>query len=167
VNAVMVKSDAAEITMLYGAGAGSEETASAVIADLVVVARVGAASAHQRVPHLAFHKQDSHNLPVLPKAEVVGSYYLRVDLAPDVQAQTNMLQCLAKAGIGVQTQSVLSHHQDAARMALAVLTLPIQPAMLRHDVHRVQALHRARRAHRAACGALGLINRAGMWPANP
>ena len=54
-NAVMVKGDAAGVTMFYGAGAGSEQTASAVIADLVDVARLQGTTPAQRVPHLGFH----------------------------------------------------------------------------------------------------------------
>ena len=78
-NAVMVKGDAAGVTMFYGAGAGSEQTASAVIADLVDVARLAGTHAAQRVPHLGFHAHavDEH-LAVLPRAAVHTRHYLRV-----------------------------------------------------------------------------------------
>ena len=71
-NAVMVKGDASGVTMYYGAGAGSEQTASAVIADLVDVARLDGTSAAQRVPHLGFHTHAMDGtLAVLPRAAVV------------------------------------------------------------------------------------------------
>ncbi|RYF67695.1 MAG: homoserine dehydrogenase, partial [Comamonadaceae bacterium] len=78
-NAVMVKGDAAGVTMFYGAGAGSEQTASAVIADLVDVARLDGTRAGQRVPHLGFHPHamDEH-IAVLPRAAVHTRHYLRV-----------------------------------------------------------------------------------------
>ena len=78
-NAVMVKGDAAGVTMFYGAGAGSEQTASAVIADLVDVARLDGTRTQQRVPHLGFHPQAmDEQLAVLPRAAVHTRHYLRV-----------------------------------------------------------------------------------------
>ncbi|MBX9834215.1 MAG: homoserine dehydrogenase [Burkholderiaceae bacterium] len=78
-NAVMVKGDASGVTMFYGAGAGSEQTASAVIADLVDVARLDGTSAAQRVPHLGFHTHAmDEQLAVLPRAAVHTRHYLRV-----------------------------------------------------------------------------------------
>jgi homoserine dehydrogenase len=78
-NAVMVKGDASGVTMYYGAGAGSEQTASAVIADLVDVARLQGTPAVQRVPHLGFHPEAvDEQLAVLPRAAVHTRHYLRV-----------------------------------------------------------------------------------------
>ena len=78
-NGVMVKGDAAGVTMYYGAGAGSEQTASAVIADLVDVARLDGTHAAQRVPHLGFHAHAmDEQLAVLPRAAVCTRHYLRV-----------------------------------------------------------------------------------------
>ena len=78
-NAVMVKGDASGVTMYYGAGAGSEQTASAVIADLVDVARLQGIPAAQRVPHLGFHPEAvDEQLAVLPRAAVQTRHYLRV-----------------------------------------------------------------------------------------
>ena len=78
-NAVMVKGDAVGVTMYYGAGAGSEQTASAVIADLVDVARLDGTHAAQRVPHLGFHPHAvDEQLAVLPRAAVHTRHYLRV-----------------------------------------------------------------------------------------
>ena len=78
-NGIMVKGDAAGVTMYYGAGAGSEQTASAVIADLVDMARLEGTHAAQRVPHLGFHAHAvDEQLAVLPRAAVVTRHYLRV-----------------------------------------------------------------------------------------
>ncbi|MGP1684548.1 MAG: homoserine dehydrogenase [Giesbergeria sp.] len=78
-NGILVKGDAAGVTMYYGAGAGSEQTASAVIADLVDVARLGGTPAAQRVPHLGFHAHAVDSaLAVLPRAAVHTRHYLRV-----------------------------------------------------------------------------------------
>lgn len=77
-NAVVVKGDAVGPTLYYGAGAGAEPTASAVIADLVDVTRMHTADPHQRVPHLAFQPDQLSDLPILPMPEVRSAYYLRL-----------------------------------------------------------------------------------------
>ena len=141
-NAVMVKSDAAGITLHYGAGAGSEETASAVIADLVDLARTFGADAHQRVPHLAFQSQALHALPVLPMTELVGNYYLRFDLAEgdDEGVVAHALEHLVQTGVEVQSHALLLHHQDGARRAFTILTRPTRLAKLMQAVNRLQQL---------------------------
>src|SRR5690606_20572977 len=77
-NAVVVKGDAVGPTLYYGAGAGAEPTASAVVADLVDVTRMHTADHHQRVPHLAFQPDQLADLPILPITEVRSAYYLRM-----------------------------------------------------------------------------------------
>ena len=77
-NAMLVKGDAVGQTMYYGAGAGAEPTASAVVADLVDVARMLTADPEHRVPHLAFQPDALSNLPILPMDEVETAYYLRM-----------------------------------------------------------------------------------------
>jgi homoserine dehydrogenase len=141
-NAVLVQSDAAGLTLHYGAGAGSEETASAVIADLVDVARADTTLPHQRVPHLGFQSQTLQDLPVLPIDAVVSCYYLRVDLGPNVPAQepAEVLQCLAQFGVGVQSQTFLPHHRDAGCKVFTVLTRPVAHAVLLQSVQAMQAL---------------------------
>jgi homoserine dehydrogenase len=87
-NAVLVKGDAVGATLYYGAGAGAEPTASAVIADLVDVTRMHTADPEHRVPHLAFQPDQLSDTPFLPMGEVATSYYLRmrVDDKPGVLA---------------------------------------------------------------------------------
>ena len=74
-NAVLVKGDAVGSTLHYGAGAGAEPTASAVIADLVDVTRMHTADPEHRVPHLAFQPDQLADVPFLPMGDVVTSYY--------------------------------------------------------------------------------------------
>ncbi len=78
-NAVVVKGDAVGPTLYYGAGAGSEPTASSVIADLVDVARMQNTSIQDRVPYLAYHDiSATENTPILPISEISTAYYLRM-----------------------------------------------------------------------------------------
>lgn len=77
-NAVVVKGDAVGPTLYYGAGAGAEPTASAVVADLVDIARMQDATAAQRVAYLGFQLDQQQTLPILPISEVKSAYYLRM-----------------------------------------------------------------------------------------
>ncbi|MFL9609061.1 homoserine dehydrogenase [Methylobacillus sp. Pita2] len=77
-NAVLVKGDAVGPTLYYGAGAGAEPTASAVVADIVDVTRTHTTDVHQRVPHLAFQPDQLVDLPILAIGEVSSAYYLRL-----------------------------------------------------------------------------------------
>ncbi len=113
-NAVMVHGDAVGTTLYYGKGAGSEPTASAVIADLVDIARLHEASAAQRVPALAFQPgsfaQAMSDLPVLAMAQVVTSYYLRLRVADEAGVLAQVTGLLAAQGISID--AVLQREAD-------------------------------------------------------
>jgi len=109
-NAVVVQGDAVGTTLYYGKGAGSEPTASAVIADLVDITRLHTADAAQRVPHLAFQPDAMSNLPVLPMSEVVTSYYLRLRVADETGVLAKVTGILAEAGISID--AVLQREAD-------------------------------------------------------
>ena len=104
-NAVMVQGDAVGTTLYYGKGAGAEPTASAVIADLVDIARLHDADPAHRVPPLAFQSNTLRDamadLPVLPMAEVVTSYYLRIRVADVAGVLAKITGLLADAGISI------------------------------------------------------------------
>ena len=100
-NAVLVKGDAVGPTLYYGAGAGAEPTASAVVADLVDVTRLHTADPEHRVPHLAFQPDSLSNTPILPIAEVRTAYYLRLRVADKPGVLADITRILADAGISI------------------------------------------------------------------
>ena len=77
-NAVLIKSDAVGPTLYYGAGAGAEPTASAVVADIVDVVRALTTDPENRVPHLAFQHDALSDINILPIEEIETAYYLRM-----------------------------------------------------------------------------------------
>ena len=109
-NAVVVNGDAVGTTLYYGKGAGSEPTASAVIADLVDITRLHTADPHHRVPHLAFQPDSLSDLAVLPMSEVVTSYYLRLRVADQAGVLAKVTGLLAGAGISID--AVLQREAD-------------------------------------------------------
>ncbi len=104
-NAVLVKGDAVGATMYYGAGAGAEPTASAVVADLVDVTRLHTADPEHRVPHLAFQPESLESAlsatPILPIGEVRTAYYLRLRVADKPGVLADITRILADAGISI------------------------------------------------------------------
>ncbi|WP_291013323.1 homoserine dehydrogenase [Hydrogenophaga sp.] len=109
-NAVLVQADAVGSTLYYGKGAGSEPTASAVIADLVDITRLHTADPLHRVPHLAFQPDSLSDLKVLPMSEVVTSYYLRLRVADQAGVLAKVTGLLANAGISID--AVLQREAD-------------------------------------------------------
>ena len=109
-NAVMVHGDAVGTTLYYGKGAGSEPTASAVIADLVDITRLHTADPAHRVPHLAFQADAMSDLQVLPMSDIVTSYYLRLRVADEAGVLAKVTGILATAGISID--AVLQREAD-------------------------------------------------------
>lgn len=101
-NAVLVKGDAVGPTLYYGAGAGSEPTASAVVADIVDIARTLSADPEHRVPHLAFHSDNLSNSPVLAIEEIETAYYLRLSALDKPGVLSQLAQILSDAGISIE-----------------------------------------------------------------
>lgn len=101
-NAVMVDGNAVGPTLYYGAGAGAEQTASAVIADLIDVARSMDAPAASRVPYLAFDSKELLDIPILDIQEIVSDYYLRLQIEDCPGALASITQVLSDSNISVE-----------------------------------------------------------------
>ncbi|CAM8661724.1 ThrA Homoserine dehydrogenase [Comamonadaceae bacterium] len=143
-NAVMAHGDAVGTTLYYGKGAGSEPTASAVIADLVDITRLHTADAAQRVPHLAFQPDAISNTPVLAMSEVVTSYYLRLRVADEAGVLAKVTGLLAEAGISID--AVLQREADeisgeaATQTDVIILTHDCAEAKMNVALAQMQAL---------------------------
>ncbi len=144
-NAVVVHGDAVGTTLYYGKGAGSEPTASAVIADLVDITRLHTADAAHRVPHLAFHPNAmSDDLKVVPMREVVTSYYLRLRVADEAGVLAKVTGLLADAGISID--AVLQREADeiggegSTQTDLIILTHDTREGTLDDAMAQLQAL---------------------------
>jgi homoserine dehydrogenase len=114
-NAVMVQGDAVGTTLYYGKGAGSEPTASAVIADLVDITRLHTADPLNRVPHLAFQPNAMSSLKILPMSDVITSYYLRLRVADEAGVLAKLTSLLADANISID--AVLQREADQVSQA--------------------------------------------------
>jgi len=121
-NAVVVKGDAVGPTLYYGAGAGAEPTASAVIADLVDVTRMHTADPHQRVPHLAFQPDQLSDLPILPMAEIRSAYYLRLRAMDKPGVLANVTRILGDLDISIDAMMQKEPADNETEADIIILT---------------------------------------------
>ncbi len=143
-NAVLVQADAVGTTLYYGKGAGSEPTASAVIADLVDITRLQTADPLNRVPHLAFQPNSMSDLPVLDMDQVVTSYYLRLRVADEAGVLAKVTGILAEGGISID--ALLQREADevggvgSTQTDLIILTHDCVEAKMNTAMAQMQAL---------------------------
>jgi homoserine dehydrogenase len=143
-NAVVVQADAVGTTLYYGKGAGSEPTASAVIADLVDVTRLHTADPLHRVPHLAFQPDAMSDLKILPMSEIVTSYYLRLSVADETGVLARVTGLLADGGVSID--ALLQREADevggegATSTDLIILTHDVREGTMDDVLAKVQEL---------------------------
>ena len=121
-NAILVKGDAVGPTLYYGAGAGAEPTASAVIADLVDVTRLHTADPHHRVPHLAFQPDQLADTPILPMEEVRTSYYLRLRAFDRPGVLADITRILADSDISIDAMVQKEPAEGEEQVNIILLT---------------------------------------------
>ena len=143
-NAVVVHGDAVGTTLYYGKGAGGEATASAVIADVVDVARAIGNAAAQRVPALAFQPDAMSDAPVLPVQQVVSCYYLRLRVSDKAGVLADLTSLLAKQGISIDAM-LQREAQDVggastAQTDLIILTHEVEEGLLEKALADIQNL---------------------------
>ncbi len=142
-NAVLVQGDAVGTTMYYGKGAGSEPTASAVVADLVDIARLLDAAPAARVPYLAFQPDSMSALPILPLDQVVTSFYLRLRVADKAGVLAKLTGILADKGISID--AVIQREADEVsgegnQTDLIILTHETSEGGMNQAIAAMQAL---------------------------
>jgi homoserine dehydrogenase len=139
-NAVVVHGDAVGTTLYYGKGAGAEPTASAVIADLVDITRLHTADPDHRVPYLAFQPGSMQDTPILPMAEVVTSFYLRLVVADKAGVLARITGILAEHGISIDAVLQRESAEGEAQTDLIILTHDTAEGEMDKALSQMQAL---------------------------
>ena len=139
-NAVWVKGDAVGQTMYYGKGAGAEPTASAVVADLIDVARVLTADPENRVPHLAFQAESLADLPILPMEDVETAYYLRLRVADEPGVLADLARILADGGISIDALLQREPAEGEDQTDIVLLTHVARERQVNQAIARIEAL---------------------------
>jgi len=139
-NAVVVQGDAVGTTLYYGKGAGSEPTASAVVADLVDITRLATADPDHRVPHLAFQPDELRNTPILPMAQVVTSFYLRLQVADQAGVLSRITTILAEHDISIDAVLQRESAEGEKQTDLIILTHDTVEGHMSAALAKMQAL---------------------------
>ena len=139
-NAVVVHGDAVGSTLYYGKGAGAEPTASAVIADLVDITRLHTADPDHRVPHLAFQTGALAETRVLPMAEVITAFYLRLQVADQTGVLSQITTILAANDISIDAVSQRESADGEKHTDLIILTHDTVEGRMRQALAQMQAL---------------------------
>lgn len=136
-NAVLVEGDAVGPTMYYGPGAGSEQTASSVIADIVDIAREIDNAGN--VPHLGY-SSETENLPVLPVNEIETAYYLRITVKDEVGQMAKIAQILSSNNINIEAIIQKEPDGEAAVVPLILLTHNVREKLMDQAIAELEAL---------------------------
>ena len=139
-NAVMVHGDAVGTTLYYGKGAGSEPTASAVIADLVDITRLHTALPDHRVPHLAFQPDALASTPILPMEQVVCAFYLRLQVADQTGVLARITGILAEHDISIDALLQRESAEGEAQTDVIILTHDTLEGKMNQAIQQMQAL---------------------------
>jgi homoserine dehydrogenase len=139
-NAVLVKGDAVGPTLYYGAGAGAEPTASAVVADIVDVVRTLTTDPENRVPHLAFQPDALSDIPILPMDEVETAYYLRMNAADKPGVLAEVANILGSKGISIEAMIQKEPAKEGSNADLIMLTQKVIEKNMNEAISEIEAL---------------------------
>ncbi len=139
-NAVLVLGDAVGPTLYYGAGAGAEPTASAVVADLVDVTRLHTADPHHRVPHLAFQPDQLAATPILPMDEVRTAYYLRLRAFDRPGVLADITRILADSHISIDAMVQKEPAEGEEQVNIILLTHVTLEKNVNAAIAKIEAL---------------------------
>ncbi|EAR21533.1 homoserine dehydrogenase [Nitrococcus mobilis] len=139
-NAVMVKSDALGPTLYYGAGAGAEPTASAVVADLVDVVREFTLEPENRVPFLAFQSDALSHEPLLPLPEIEAAYYLRMQAMDQPGVLAEVTRLLGEAAISIEAIIQKQPTPGAEEVPVIILTHRVREWQIQQACARIEQL---------------------------
>lgn len=137
-NAVLVDGDAVGQTLYYGAGAGAEPTASAVVADVVDVVRTLTADRDNRVPHLAFQPSELSDAEILPVEQVESAYYLRLQAVERPGVMAHITRILGEKGINIE--AVIQKPIRQSQVPVILLTQRVVESTMNEALREIEAL---------------------------
>jgi homoserine dehydrogenase len=137
---VLVQGDAVGPTLYYGAGAGAEATASAVVADIVDVVRALTSDPENRVPHLAFQPDQLSDLPILAVDEVETAYYLRLQVEDRPGVLADITRIFGEAGISIEAVLQKEPAEGESNVSLIMLTQCVKEQSMNEALAAIEKL---------------------------
>ena len=145
-NAIVVKGDAVGPTLYYGAGAGAEPTASAVVADIVDIVRALTTDPENRVPHLAFQPDSLKDTPILPMSEVITSYYLRINTEDKPGVLADITRIFSEQDINIEAILQKQPEEEEGTVPIIMLTQPVVEKNMDEAIAQIEALDTVKHA---------------------
>jgi len=139
-NAVLVQGDAVGPTLYYGAGAGSDATASAVVADIIDIVRALTTDPENRVPHLAFQPDALSDTPILPVEDVVTSYYLRIHTEDKPGVLAEITRIMGEQGISIEAILQKQPEEQGGIVPVIMLTQEVVEKNMNAAIKQIEAL---------------------------
>jgi homoserine dehydrogenase len=139
-NAILVYGDAVGPTLYYGAGAGADPTASAVVADLVDVVRALTTDPENRVPHLAFQADALDDTAILPIEEVSSAWFLRLQALDQPNVLANVTRILGENNISIEAIVQKVPHQHGATVPIVILTHEVIEKSMNNALQQIASL---------------------------
>lgn len=139
-NAVLVHGDAVGPTLYYGAGAGGEPTASAVVADIIDITRALTSDPENRVPHLAFQADSLSDVPVLPMESIQTANYLRLTALDEPGVLANITQILGDGNISIEAFIQKQTDADANTATIILLTKVVNEGEMNQAIAKIESL---------------------------
>lgn len=139
-NAVVIKGDATGPTLYYGPGAGSEPTASAVIADVMDISRTLTARPEVRVPYLGTHFDQLQDFPILPIEAIETCYYLRMSAVDKPGVLSKITQILSDAGISIEALIQKQPWQGETEVPVILLTNRVRESHVNQAIEQIEKL---------------------------
>ncbi|RLA09467.1 MAG: homoserine dehydrogenase [Gammaproteobacteria bacterium] len=139
-NAVQVQSDAVGESLYYGAGAGGGPTGSAVVADILDIARALTATPEQRVPFLGFQPERLKNIPLLTIEAVESAYYLRMRAADQPGVMAEVTGILGQFGISIEAIEQTEPVQHDTQATIIMLTHRVIEQKMVEAIKQIEAL---------------------------
>ncbi|KAF0807104.1 homoserine dehydrogenase [Alcanivorax xiamenensis] len=137
-NAVMIDGDAVGPTLYYGAGAGAEPTASAVVADIIELGRELTVDHHERVPYLGFHADQMSDEPVLTIEDISCGYYLRLHVQDKAGVLADVTRILSDNNISIE--AMVQKEVDEGLVPIVILTHRVREGDMNEALKRIAAL---------------------------
>jgi homoserine dehydrogenase len=139
-NAVLVQADKLGPSLYYGAGAGADPTASAVVADIVDVTRSLTTDSDNRVPHLAFQPDRISDTPILSMDDVETAYYLRMKAQDKPGVMADITRIMGESGISIEAILQKEPSQDESFADIIMLTQRIREGKMNQAIGKIQQL---------------------------
>ena len=139
-NAVLVKADAVGPTLYYGAGAGAEATASAVVADIIDIARTLNSDPITKIPPLAFQHDRLSDIPIVPITKVMAAYYLRINSEDKPGVLAEITAILADHAISIEAIIQKEPKQQGGILPVIILTQRVREENIDEAISRIESL---------------------------